>query len=118
MIAAPRLSVDALSDTHTGGAIMWVGGDAIMAVVMVILVVSWLYRPGSREADRDGWGERARRATFQAHTGMTDDVDIDAGGDSAYGTDSTDGTDSADSANGADRARQAYNDWLANLAKR
>ena len=69
MLPAPRLSVDALADTHTGGAIMWVGGDAIMAVVMVVLVVSWLYRPARARPTRDGWAERARRATFEAHTG-------------------------------------------------
>jgi len=98
MLAAPRLSIDELADTHTGGAIMWVGGDAIMAVVMVALVVSWLYRPATRGADSDGWGERARRATFDAHTGAHDSAELDAGAD-------------------GEAARQAYNDWLAHLSK-
>jgi cytochrome c oxidase assembly factor CtaG len=103
MLPAPGLSVDALSDTHTGGAIMWVGGDAIMAVVMIVLVVSWLYRPATRAADRDGWAERARRATFEAHTGAAESADIDGGGGPEDGSD--------------DAARKAYNDWLANLAQ-
>jgi putative copper resistance protein D len=103
MLPAPRLSIDALSDTHTGGAIMWVGGDAIMAVVMIVLVVSWLYRPATRAADRDGWAERARRATFQAHTGADEDAELDGG-------------DAPDD-DSADAARQAYNDWLGNLAQ-
>ncbi len=49
---------------------MWVGGDAIMAIVMIVLVVGWLYRPGQRGADQNSWTERARRATFAAHTGV------------------------------------------------
>ena len=110
MVAAPRLNVDALADTHTGGAIMWVGGDAIMAIVMVVLVVGWLYRPAQRGADRDGWAERARRATFAAHTGVEPGVDFD---------DSADGGGEAGSATvDADAARRAYNEWLADLANR
>ncbi len=112
MVPAPNLDVDQLADTHTGGAIMWVGGDAIMAIVMVVLVVGWLYRPAQRGADRDGWAERARRATFAAHTGVEAGVNFDEVGDSA------DATDTADAADDADAARRAYNDWLANLANR
>jgi cytochrome c oxidase assembly factor CtaG len=97
MVSAPALRVDALSDTHTGGAIMWVGGDAIMALVMIVLVVNWLYRPDQRDADHDGWAERARRTTFEEHTGADAASDID-------------------DADGADAARRAYNEWLANLA--
>ena len=48
-----NVHVDPLSDTHTGGAIMWFGGDGVMAAVMVVLVVGWLRRvdtaPGRRE---------------------------------------------------------------------
>jgi putative copper resistance protein D len=91
-------TVDALSDTRTGGAIMWFGGDAIMAVVMIVLVVSWLHRPDARRADDEGWAERARRATFEAHTGTE--------ATSATVTDFDD----------TDAARLAYNEWLANLA--
>ena len=101
MVPAPNLSIDALADTHTGGAIMWVGGDALMALVMVVLVVSWLYRPAQRSADHDGWAERARRATFESNTGhiaSAADADID-------------------DSEGADAARRAYNEWLANLAR-
>ncbi len=86
------LEVDALSDTRTGGAIMWFGGDAIMAVIMVALVVSWL-RNIERSPAPTGWLEQARGATFAAHTGTaTDAVDDDADG-----------------------AREAYNEWLAKL---
>lgn len=85
------LDVDALSDTRTGGAIMWVGGDAIMAVVMIVLVVGWL-RNVERAPVQKGWLEQARGAAFSAHTGASDEhVDDD------------------------DTARAAYNEWLERL---
>jgi putative copper resistance protein D len=86
------LHVDALSDTRTGGAIMWFGGDAIMAVVMVALVVAWL-RTVERAPVSKGWLEQARDATFSQHTGAREAAAID--------------DDEA--------ARSAYNDWLARL---
>jgi putative copper resistance protein D len=92
-LAPSALHVDALSDTRTGGAIMWFGGDAIMAAIMVGLVVGWL-RTVERVPVERSWLEQARGATFTAHTGATDDaapLDED------------------------DAARAAYNDWLARL---
>jgi cytochrome c oxidase assembly factor CtaG len=97
MLSAPGLSVGALSDTHTGGAIMWFGGDAIMALVMVVLVIGWLRRVDV--SDEDGWLDQARRATFSAHTGAAPDSD-------AAGFDED------------DAARTSYNDWLAQLDRR
>jgi cytochrome c oxidase assembly factor CtaG len=86
------LDVNALSDTRTGGAIMWFGGDAIMALVMIVLVVDWL-RTVDRAPAAKGWLEQARGATFAAHTGSSGEtVDDDA-----------------------DDARIAYNDWLEKL---
>ena len=35
MVMNGTLMVQPLSDTHTGGAIMWVGGDGLMALVMI-----------------------------------------------------------------------------------
>jgi putative copper resistance protein D len=95
-LLASGLSVDALSDTRTGGAIMWFGGDAIMAMIMIGLVVGWLRRVDIEPPDR-GWLEQARGATFAQHTG-------------AIGSDTVDDED--------DAARTAYNDWLAKLASR
>ncbi len=86
------LDVDALSDTRTGGAIMWFGGDGIMLVIMVILVAGWL-RTVDRAPAPKGWLEQARGATFAAHTGTAGEtVDDDA-----------------------DDARAAYNEWLERL---
>jgi putative copper resistance protein D len=87
------LDVDALSDTRTGGAIMWFGGDAIMAAVMIGLVLRWLQAVDRGPAEK-GWLEQARGTTFAVHTGSA-------------GADTVDDED--------DAARQAYNDWLAKL---
>jgi cytochrome c oxidase assembly factor CtaG len=100
VLAPSGLAVDALSDTHTGGAIMWFGGDAIMAVVMVVLVVEWLRTVDAAPAER-GWLEQARAATFAAHTGG------DRGDRDNRGSGSVIDED--------DAARTAYNDWLARL---
>jgi putative copper resistance protein D len=58
-----------LRDTQTGGAIMWVGGDGIMVVLIVLLFRSWTRRPEAVRRARSGWLERTRAATFAAHTG-------------------------------------------------
>ena len=96
MLPAPGVHVSALSDTRTGGAIMWFGGDAIMALVMVVLVVGWLRQVDERAADDPSWLEQARRSTLAAQTGTADagaDVDAD------------------------DAARESYNEWLARLER-
>jgi putative copper resistance protein D len=98
MLHAANLHVDALSDTRTGGAIMWVGGDGIMMIVMVALVIGWLRRVDITTPDEKGWLEQARRATFTAQTG---DEDV-----------------SADTFDDDDSARAAYNAWLAGLERR
>ncbi|HSY15320.1 MAG TPA: cytochrome c oxidase assembly protein [Jatrophihabitantaceae bacterium] len=102
MMTSPTLTVNPLSDTRTGGAIMWFGGDGIMAVVMVALVVGWLRRPELRRRDEQGWAEQARRANFTANTGVAAYAPSeDAGAPAGFDDDDT--------------ARSAYNDWLAQL---
>jgi putative copper resistance protein D len=86
-----------LSDTRTGGAIMWFGGDAIMALVMVVLVIGWLRR-AETDAERpaeQGWLEQARRANFAEHAGA--------------------GLTGEDRMDDDDAARESYNAWLTNL---
>ncbi|SHG59339.1 putative copper resistance protein D [Jatrophihabitans endophyticus] len=101
------LAVDALGDTRTGGAIMWFGGDAIMAVVMVVLVVDWLRNVDHRPAE-SGWLEQARTATFVAHTADGDrPADRDDEPRGPVGDIDTD-----------DDAHAAYNRWLARIDQR
>ena len=87
------LDVNALSDTRTGGAIMWFGGDAIMAAIMIALVVGWLRRVDTAPVEQ-GWLEQARRATFATHTGSAE---------------------SSEPLDDDDGAREAYNRWLQKL---
>jgi cytochrome c oxidase assembly factor CtaG len=98
MIGVPGLYVNALSDTRTGGAIMWFGGDAIMAAIMIGLVIGWLRDPERRRRDNSSWLEQARRVSFAERTGtssdgLVDDVDFDD----------------------EDSRLTAYNRWLAHI---
>jgi putative copper resistance protein D len=97
MVADPNVSVDPLSDTRTGGAIMWFGGDALMIAVMIVLTIDWLRRVETDRADKKGWLEQARVATFTERTSGRSDVDT-------YDED--------------DAARDSYNAWLESLDKR
>ncbi len=103
MVSAPGVHVNVLSDTHTGGAIMWFGGDALMAVVMVTLVIGWLRTVDTQQSGDKGWLEQARLASFAEHTGTAYDDSPDA-----------EMRDIDDD----DAARASYNDWLAGLEKR
>lgn len=98
-MAAP---VDALSDTRTGGAIMWVGGDGLMMLVMATLVLAYQHGSATSEREQRSWLEQVRRATFEANTEKSFDVEA--------GQPATDFDDD-------DRRRAAYNDWLARLER-
>ena len=88
------LHVDPLADTHTGGAIMWFGGDAIMAAIMILLVIGWLRTSGRSLRDRDSWLEQARATTLHDRTGSgAGDLDDD------------------------DARLDAYNSWLAHMSE-
>ncbi len=69
MSPPPNAHVNPLTDTQTGGAIMWFGGDGIMAVIMVVIAVGWVHRPEQLRRESGGWLEQARRANFDSHTG-------------------------------------------------
>lgn len=60
--------VDPLGQTTLGGAIMWVGGDGLMVIVMSVLALSWLRRSEmAQRAIAGGWLEKARTATLATH---------------------------------------------------
>jgi putative copper resistance protein D len=52
-----------LDDVHIGGAVMWVGGSAIMFVLIMFTFLAWT-REGQRSSSR-GWLEAARRANLE-----------------------------------------------------
>lgn len=90
------VQVDPLADTHAGGAIMWFGGDAIMAAVMTLLAIGWLRTGGRSQRDREGWLEQARMVTLDERTGTV------AAGNEDFDDD--------------EERLAAYNRWLGGMA--
>jgi putative copper resistance protein D len=64
----PSWAPNAISDLHSGGAVMWVGGDGIMLAFMMVVFLAWS-RDGGAAASGRGWLEAARRASFAGLTG-------------------------------------------------
>ncbi|WP_163549251.1 cytochrome c oxidase assembly protein [Candidatus Frankia nodulisporulans] len=97
-----------LLDTQTGGGVMWVAGDGIMALMIVLVFRTWTRKPEAVRRARTGWTERARTATFTAHTGYelarTSPLATGAGARPRQ-------VDIDDD----EASWQAYNDWLASL---
>jgi putative copper resistance protein D len=56
-----------VDDVHIGGAVMWVGGSAIMFVLIMVTFLAWSRR--GQRADAHGWLEAARRASLEHLTG-------------------------------------------------
>ena len=56
-----------VDDVHIGGAVMWVGGSAIMFVLIMVTFLAWSRR--GQRADGHGWLEAARRANLEHLTG-------------------------------------------------
>jgi putative copper resistance protein D len=102
MSPPPGADVTPLADTKTGGAIMWFGGDGIMAVIMVVIAVSWVHRPDSQRREAPGWLEQARQASFAQHAGA--DQATEAGAQPA-----------ADDFDDDDQRLRQYNEWLRKL---
>jgi putative copper resistance protein D len=52
-----------VQDVHWGGAVMWIGGDAIMLVFMLLVLLAWS-RDDRVAAASMGWLEAVRKARF------------------------------------------------------
>jgi cytochrome c oxidase assembly factor CtaG len=73
----PGWAGSALGDLHAGGAVMWVGGDAIMFVLMMAVFLMWSTDTKAASRKR-GWLEAVRRATVApASVASTADIDDD-----------------------------------------
>jgi cytochrome c oxidase assembly factor CtaG len=59
----PAWAPPALSDLHDGGAVMWIGGDAIMFGLMMLVYLMWSL-DGRAATSGHGWLEAARRASL------------------------------------------------------
>jgi putative copper resistance protein D len=65
------------ADLHAGGAAMWIGGDGLMFVTMMIVFLMWATDTRTETRTR-GWLESARRATVAPAAAASDtDIDID-----------------------------------------
>lgn len=97
MLAHPGWGPTPLADTHAGGAVMWVGGDGLMAIVPVAVYLAWA-RTSEDSAEVAGWYERARVGQMMSHGAAepADDATVD----------------------GDDAQLEAYNRWLASLHQR
>lgn len=56
----PAWAPSPVADLHTGGAVMWVGGDGLMFVLMMLVFLMWS-RDESMSVTARSWFERARR---------------------------------------------------------
>ncbi|BCJ34161.1 membrane protein [Actinocatenispora thailandica] len=84
-----------LTDVHWGGAVMWIGADAVMMVLIVAALFSWLAAPRRERGLR--WVEQARLTALEQRTGTatTGHTDVDED----------------------EQRLAAYNDWLASMAR-
>jgi len=71
----PSWASSATVDLHAGGAAMWVGGDALMFAIMMIVFLMWS-TDSQAETRSFGWLEAARRATV-AKSASSAESDID-----------------------------------------
>jgi cytochrome c oxidase assembly factor CtaG len=59
----PAWAPPPVSDLHTGGAVMWVGGDGLMFGLMMLVYLLWSTDSRAMASGR-GWLEAARRASL------------------------------------------------------
>ena len=59
----PSWAPGPVADLHAGGAVMWIGGDAIMFGLMMLVYLVWSTDDRAAASGR-GWLERARSASF------------------------------------------------------
>ena len=65
-----------LDDIHTGGGIMWVAGDGLMFVIIVLVISQWM-ADTERQNDTGKWLEAARRSALAGQGVETVDPDVD-----------------------------------------
>ena len=60
----PPGSLSPVADLHAGGAVMWIGGDAIMLGFMMLVFLMWAHADRVGMGSR-GWLETVRTASFE-----------------------------------------------------
>lgn len=102
LLMRPGWGPTLLHDQSAAGAIMWVGGDLLMMVLMLVVAAQW--SAGGQQARLGSWLEGARRQALTR-------IGPDTGADSATVGASRDVDDD-------EEALQAYNRMLAELHRR
>ncbi|HEX6472786.1 MAG TPA: cytochrome c oxidase assembly protein [Streptosporangiaceae bacterium] len=97
-----------LADLHGGGAIMWVGGDALMFVLILVIAFAWATDHDRRDS-LGGWLDAARAGALAGTGGDPGARTGGAPAEALLGSTDID-TDAS--------ALDAYNRLLADLAKR
>jgi cytochrome c oxidase assembly factor CtaG len=103
----PSWAPSPISDVHTGGAVMWVGGAGIMFVLVLAVFFAW-----SRETRGDGglgWLESARRANFATL--------VSSHREASPGAPAPAAASDRESVDDDDGQLAAYNDFLARINK-
>jgi putative copper resistance protein D len=114
----PAGSPGPVQDLHWAGAIMWIGGDAIMLAFMMLVYVMWAHadRMGTRSR---GWLEAVRTASFETLVTPASPAASAATPVSAASTASTASAPAASSSTRGniddDEHLDAYNAYLARL---
>ncbi|GAB3959894.1 cytochrome c oxidase assembly protein [Actinoallomurus acanthiterrae] len=98
-----------LADIHGGGAVMWIGGDGLMFVMTIVVMLRWLFDRSPEAAKAGRFFESVRQVALAA-----------TGQETAPGTDDADRERLRASADldEDDAALQAYNTLLARLDSR
>jgi cytochrome c oxidase assembly factor CtaG len=113
----PAWAPSPVSDLHLGGAVMWIGGDAIMFGLMMLVFLMWSRDDRATVSGRSFF-ERARRENLATLVGSSQPAAVGAGagegGDT--GTRLSSGSDRASIDD--DEHLAAYNAYLARLNQR
>ena len=105
----PQWAPSAVSDLHLGGAVMWIGGDAIMFGLMMLVFLMWSRDERAAVSSR-GIFERARQANLAALVSSDHPVPAGAGATTAATAPPADSRGVDD-----DEHLAAYNAYLARL---
>jgi cytochrome c oxidase assembly factor CtaG len=122
----PSWAPSAVSDLHAGGAVMWIGGDAIMFGLMMLVFLMWSMDERAATSGH-GWLESARRASMASLVASHQPA-VPGGGPQPGGGPAGDGAGEPAGVGGAGGVRwsgrggidddehlAAYNDFLARL---
>jgi len=97
--SAPKFGMS-VSDIHNGGAVMWIGGDFLMFLAILVVFAFWARHDTVRGAAKRGWLEAARASAFTDRTGP---VPAESGRVKPPDLDND------------DKQLDAYNSWLAKI---